>query len=331
MVGVACAVLLLTPSHSNAQSKTLQRKLDSIASAFHGTLGYSVHNLRTGETLERLGDTAFPSASTIKLAILVALFDQQQKGSLDYDLGLPFSEADRQYGTGVIANYRSGGRISVRELAHFMITQSDNTATILLGQKIGSPTINAWLDSHGFRKTRLLVPFPYSGSFDQAASAGGAEWAGVKKWGIGVTTPHEMRQLIEMVATGKAGTPAASDEMQRILNHQYYDDGIASQIPPWVAVGSKHGSEDKSRSDVAIVHAPNGDYTISIYTNDARDTGVKWDNEQDAAIRAISRAVWTHYNPRVAWKPPAGYERLLQFQTEPCYPGMPCWKGPPPK
>jgi beta-lactamase class A len=312
------------------RSSPLKQKLDSIASAFHGTLGYSVHNLKTGERLERLGDSVFPSASTIKLAILVEAMDQQQRGTLDYDAELPFTEQDRQYGTGVIANFRSGGKIPVRQLVHFMIAQSDNTATIMLGQKLGSAAINDWLTSHGFKKTRLLVPFPYKGSFDQAGAAGGPAWDDVRKWGMGVTTPNEMRTLMEMIAAGRAGSPAASDEMQRILNHQYYDDGIASQVPPSIAVGSKHGSEDRSRSDVAVVHSPGGDYALAIYTNDAKDTGVKWDNEQDSAIRAISRAVFVQYNPQVRWGPPAGYEKLLQFQTEPCYPGMPCWKGPPP-
>ncbi|MCY0672092.1 serine hydrolase, partial [Klebsiella pneumoniae] len=91
--------------------------------------------------------------------------------------------------------------------------------------------------------------------------------------------------LLEMILTARAGTPAACDEMQRILNHQYYDDGIASQVPPWVTVGSKHGAEEKSRSDVAIVHSPSGTYVLAIYTADAEDTGFKWDNEQAAAIR----------------------------------------------
>jgi beta-lactamase class A len=328
---VLLLLIIVTPVPCPAQTNPLKHKLDSIATAFHGVLGYSLHNLKTGESIQRLGDTSFPSASTIKLAILVEAMEKQQQGSLDYDAGLPFTEKDRQYGTGVIHNYRAGGTIPVRQLVHLMIAQSDNTATIILCQKIGSAAINDWLARNGFKTTRLLVPFPYSGSFDEVGAAGGPAWDQVRKWGMGVTTPNEMRRLMEMIATGRAGTPAASDEMQRILNHQYHDDGIASQIPPWVAVGSKHGSEDRSRSDVAIVHSPRGNYVLSIYTNDAKDTGVKWDNEQDSAIRAISRVVWLHYNPSVKWRPPAGYERLLQFQTEPCYPGMPCWKGAPTK
>src|SRR5262249_40894162 len=111
---------------------------------------------------------------------------------------------------------------------------------------------------------------------------------------------------MEMIADGRAGTPAACDEMQRILNRQYYDDRIASQIPPWVGVGSKHGTEGRSRSDVAVVHSPSGTYVLAVYTREATDTAMTAENEQDAAIRAISRAVWRHYHPQISWSPPPG-------------------------
>ena len=56
--------------------------------------------------------------------------------------------------------------------------------------------------------------------------------------------------------------------------------------------GRLDGSEDQTRSDVAIVHSPSGDYVLAIYTKEARDTGVKWDNEQ----RVVSEA-WAREQP----------------------------------
>jgi len=115
-----------------------------------------------------------------------------------------------------------------------------------------------------------------------------------------------MRLLMEMISEGKAGSPAACDEMHRILNHQYFDDGIAGQIPPSVVVASKSGVEKRSRSDIAIVHAPSGTYVLAIYTKEAEDFRITRDNEQDTAIRAIARAVWQYYQPESKWSPPAG-------------------------
>ena len=317
--------LLFMPEMALAKPDLLRKELDDIVNRFHGKIGYSFHHLKTGDHLDQLGNEHFPTASTIKLAILCAAMEREQKGEISYDDPRTFAEQDRQYGTGLLYNYRAGTKIPLRMLLHLMITQSDNTAAIMLGQWLGTEAINGWLDGHNLKQTRLLVPFPYKGSFEEAQAIGGKPWEPLKQWGIGVTTPQEMRILMEMILDGRAGTPTACEEMQRILSHQFYDDGIASQIPPWVSVASKHGSEDQTRSDVAIVHAPSGDYVLTIYTKDAKDTGVKWDNEQDTAIRAISRAIWRYYNPRIKWSPPPGSEKLYLFQTEPCYPGMPCW------
>jgi beta-lactamase class A len=319
-------ILCFPMSHAaQAKSNSLRTELETIVNEFHGKVGYSLHHLKSGELFQHLGDEPFPTASTIKLAILCAAMEKVQKGEIGYDDARPLTENDRQYGTGLLHNYRAGTKIPMRDLLDLMITHSDNTAAVMVGQWLGTAAINGWLERHGFKLTRLLVPFPYQGNFEEAQAKGGKDWDLIKVWGIGVTTPNEMRLLMEMILDGRAGTPAACEQMQRILSHQYYDDGIASQVPLWVSVASKHGSEDATRSDVAIVHSPSGDYVLSIYTKDAKDTGVKWDNEQDTAIRAISRAVWRHYHPRSKWSPPVGSEKFYLFQTEPCYPGMPCW------
>src|SRR5262249_34182283 len=155
---------------------------------------------------------------------------------------------------------------------HLMITVSDNSAASMVGQWLGTPAINDWLDRHGLKRTRLLIPWPVSGTLDQDATRRSRLWEPVRKWGMGGTTPNEMGSPLETIAQGRAGPPAACARMLRILNHQYYDDRIASQIPPWVCVASKHGTQERSHSDVALVHSPSGDYVLSIYTKDAKDT-----------------------------------------------------------
>jgi beta-lactamase class A/pimeloyl-ACP methyl ester carboxylesterase len=317
--------LILSARPALAGPDRLRQELDAIANRFHGTLGYSLHHLRTGDRLERLGDEKFPTASTIKLAMLCAAMEKQQKGEIGYDEERTFREADRMYGTGLMMNYRAGTRVALRSLLHLMITQSDNSATGLLGQWLGTAAVNDWLARHGFKTTRLLIPWPYSGTWEQDTKAHPEQWKEFRRWGMGVTTPNEMRTLIEMIHDGRAGTPAACDEMRRILNHQYYDEGIASQVPPWVCVASKHGVEDRSRSDVAVVHGPSGDYTLAVYTKEALDTSVEPENEQASVIRAVSRAIWRSYHPGVTWSPPAGVE---QFYVRPNWPG---YKRVPPR
>ena len=89
--------------------------------------------------------------------------------------------------------------------------------------------------------------------------------------------------------------------MHRLLNHQFKDSGIASQIPPSVVVASKSGNFERSQSDMAVVHSPSGTYALTIFIKDVDDA-----KQRGQAIQAISRAVWRHYHPTDRWEPPAG-------------------------
>src|SRR2546423_9585828 len=140
--GLLVLSILSGPQAALAKTDSLRKELDAIAEGFHGKLGYSLYHLKTGDRLDRLGDVQFPTASTIKLAILCAAMEKEQKGEIGYDDVRPLTEHDRQYGTGVLHNYRAGTKIALRDLLHLMITQSDNTAAIMLGQWLGTDTIN---------------------------------------------------------------------------------------------------------------------------------------------------------------------------------------------
>jgi beta-lactamase class A len=311
-IGLLIAGLVLAgfPSQASYPSSNLnglRKQLETIAGGFHGKIGVSLHHLKTDDRLEIRGDEKFPTGSTIKVALLCVAMEKVEKGELSYYQKFSLTADDVNAGTGFVRNYQIGKQLTLKELLHLMITASDNTATRMVLRAIGSDAaINGWLNKNGLKSTRLNVPFPVSDAVwnDQAARRKVLEQYNL--WGMGVSTPGEMRLLMEMIADGRAGTVDACDEMHRILNHQYFDDGIAGQIPPSVVVASKSGVEKHSRSDIAIVHAPSGTYVLTIYTKEAQDPRITRDNEQDTAIRSIARAVWRHYQPESKWAPPAG-------------------------
>ena len=68
-----------------ADTAALRKKLDSIADAHHGIVGYSVIDLESGARISRRGDETFPTASLIKVAILVTVYDLVAKGQLSLD------------------------------------------------------------------------------------------------------------------------------------------------------------------------------------------------------------------------------------------------------
>ena len=120
------------PSHARADTTALRRTLDSLADAHHGIVGYSVHNIDTGERLERRGDETFPTASLIKVPILVTTFLLADSGRLSLDDRIHVLKVDKVPGSGVLQFFHDGIDITVGDAAWFMITVSDNTATNLL-------------------------------------------------------------------------------------------------------------------------------------------------------------------------------------------------------
>ena len=85
-------------SFVRADTAALRRTLDSLAAAHRGVVGYTVHNLDTGERLERRGDETFSTASLIKVPILVTVYDLVEQGQLSLDD--PLTRAQDRQGAG---------------------------------------------------------------------------------------------------------------------------------------------------------------------------------------------------------------------------------------
>src|SRR5207249_990153 len=107
-----------------------------------------------------------------------------------------YTEDAKRGGSGFIQNYKPGTKIELKELLHLMITISDNSATVMLTRWLGVMEINGWLERHSLKNTRLLIQLPQSETELRMLN---------EKWGLGVTTPGEMRELMEMVGDGRAG------------------------------------------------------------------------------------------------------------------------------
>lgn len=286
-------------------SRGFRGELERVVAQHRGVMGLSLKNLDTGEQVDVNGNEMFPTASTIKLAVMCTVFDELSSPSgrfKSYYDTRTYDASTSVSGAGFVQRFTDGTKIELKELLHFMITVSDNTATNMLVEAVGGlQPVNDWLINHGFEKTRMF-----------STVFGKIVWdAEMRKvWGLGVTTPNEMRRLCEIIATGKAGTTTATDEMLRLLSHQYFDGGIPAEIPPSVWVGSKSGAINDSRSDNAIVSSPAGRYVLSIYTKDNVERSWGDKNEAEANIRAVSRIVFKHYNPKSKWSRPAGTEKL---------------------
>ncbi len=269
--------------------------LGALAASFRGEVGIHVRHIPSGRTVSIRADELFPTASMIKVSIMLTLFDRIERGELQYHQKLIYTgEYSYPYlNEDIMDSYAVGETIKLSKLIMLMITISDNSASIWAQQLAGTGArINETLAAHGFEKLRINSRTP--GREDAYAS-----------YGWGQTSPREMCRLFEMIRDGKAVSRTASEEMYRILTRVYWSGEALSQIPPFVQAASKQGALSRSRSETVLVNAPHGDYVFCAVTRNQEDTG--WDdaNEGYQLMRDVSRACWRHFEPDYGWEPAA--------------------------
>jgi beta-lactamase class A len=111
--------------------------------AHRGEVGLAVKNLRTGETYEYKADRPMPTASLIKLPVMIATYNAIDQGKLSLDDMIELKKEDQVQGSGILTSHFSPGtRISLRDAIHLMIVYSDNTATNLVLHQHGLSATN---------------------------------------------------------------------------------------------------------------------------------------------------------------------------------------------
>lgn len=290
-------LLLIVMSNSlAAQTRTdrkLQEKINDLVKAqqVRGVVGIYVKNLRTGKTAGFQADTLFPTASIVKVPILVGVMDKIEKGELQYNQELEYKDSLLYAGVDILGSFKNGEKIELSKVMMLMLTMSDNTASLWLQSLAGTGArINEILDSLGLRFTRVNSRTP------------GRE-ENRKQFGWGQTTPREISTLMEKIYRGEVVSPKASERMLRVLGRNYHDVNGISQIPPYIFVASKTGEVNQSRNETLLVMAPNGPYVYTISTKNLEDQSWASTNEAWILCRKLSALLWQHFEPRSKWKP----------------------------
>lgn len=277
---------------------TLEKQLKALLDSFHGTAGLYVRNLKTGKEVAINADTIFPTASIIKVPILVGIFKKIEEGDFTYHQPELYRDSAARGGSGLMQYFKDSTKIDLNVAITLMISHSDNTAAVWCEKLAGGGVeINKWLEAHGFKDTRLNSRTP------------GRERES-KEYGWGQTTPREMANLMVMIRKGKAVSTASSERMYRDLTHVFWDEYALSQIPHYIQAASKQGMVDASRSEAVLVNAPHGDYVFYIATKNNSDKRWVPDNEAWQLARNVSSLLWNYFEPHYGWKPAAGVEKF---------------------
>lgn len=258
-----------------AREATLLRKLETrLAEAdrrLDGLLGVSVKDLKTGATLELRADETFPTASSIKTAVLYEVYLQAEDGRLDLQevTRPPFP---RVGGGGALQILSDRASLTWRDLAALMFAFSDNEATNVLTRRVGIGAINQRLDTLGLPKTRMRRLM-----MDLEAARRGDE---------NVSTPAELRRLMEVVYSGRGLSAARVQDLQAVATLAK-DSPFRAPLPEGLRVADKEGSLEGVRCVTAVVDLPGRPYAAAIMTS-----YLKNDGDGEAVIREISSLLY---------------------------------------
>ena len=279
-------ILIFLSNCDSAFNNNPFKKIEILLNNFNGEVGFYFLHLDKGIDFGINENKIFPSASLIKIPIMVQIFNRVENDNLNLDSLLIYDSSLINYkykGDDSIARFKENETISINKLLTHMITFSDNHASLWLQIIAGGGTkINEILDKYNFTKTK--VNSRTLNREDQYL-----------QYGWGQTTPKEMSKLMIEIKNGNIVSKKSSDEMYRHLTRIYWDDEALSQIPNHIQVASKQGAINKSRSEVVLVNSPSGDYVFCIITNNQSDESWSFENEGFVLIRKISRLLWNYY------------------------------------
>ena len=261
--------------------KKLETRVEQISARQDGVMGIAILDLTDGRILLRNADRVFPTASSIKIAILLELYRQDQQaregeqGKAKLNDIYSFDPKDLAEDSQIMAGLTPGvTRVTNRDLAQFVVAVSDNAAANVLIDRVGMQNVNATLRSLGLTKTMLRRKM-----MDIAAAGRGDE---------NVSTPHEMARLLELIYKGKALNKEGADELIKQLKTLKKDSYLSYELPADVELADKPGSLDGVRTDSGIVFVKSRPFAISVMT--------AYDRDEKAAERAIGEVALGAYH-----------------------------------
>ena len=248
----------------------------------------AVYDTESGTALRLHADRWFHAASTIKVAILLGVFEALHRGMLvpqsrlqvrnrflsAYD-GSPFRVlADRDANSEV--HDAIGMTMRVSELALHMIATSSNLATNLLLDLVGLESVQRTIEQLGLQGIDLRRGVEDEKAFEHDI--------------VNRVTADGLVALLRIIAEERAFSPELSREMLDILHQQEFKNGIPAKLPRGTRVANKTGDISTVANDAGVVYPPGRKpYVIAILTEwNADATG------RSATIAALSHTVFEY-------------------------------------
>jgi beta-lactamase class A len=251
-------------------------------------IAVATHDFEHGTSWRLNGERWFHAASTIKVPVLMGVFDAIEAGRLEpfsrvhvrnrfisVADGTPFRVQSGRDSNSTVHQAR-GRMLMVRELAEHMIVTSSNLATNLLLDLVGVEQTQATLQRLHLQGIELR-----RGVEDELA------------WEQGINnrvTADGLCRALRLIAEKKAISESASEAMLDILHEQQFRSGIPAGLPDGTRVAHKTGEMSTVAHDAGIVYLDGRrPYVVVVLT--------EWDASADGrqqVIARVSRAVYDH-------------------------------------
>lgn len=228
-------------------------------------------------------DTVLPTASVIKVAILVELYRQAPDNNLDLQMLQRVENRFRSGGSGILSSLSTRATVTVKDSAVLMMQLSDNTAANMLIDLLRRENINRTMSALGLQHTRLWVD-----RIDPDAVADNPE-------AMATTTPREMATLMTHLAMEDILTPSACREIVSLMKRDRNPRRIGGHLPmrPDITVHHKTGTLKGVYNDVGLVRFAGGQYVISVLSKGVvASDDPRRPNEADEFIATLSRWVF---------------------------------------
>ena len=286
-VSMFVLALLSTP-RTWAEDLALARLLEPLISAHQGEVSVAVEHLETGAEFRFNADKPMPTASLIKLPILVTVYRRADEAVLDVSKVVTLQDEDKVPGSGVLTSHLSeGARFSLRDCIRLMIAFSDNTATNLVLDEIGIESIAEEMAGLGLAQTKLNSKvFRRSTSIFPERSV---------EFGLGSTTAAEMIRLLQLLHRGVLANESSTSEMLAHLQACEDRTKLARFLPEGVTIAHKTGGISRARCDAGIITTATGPVAVCVLTAKNRDRTWGEDNAANRLCAEIGRAVFEHF------------------------------------
>ncbi|MCX6563358.1 MAG: class A beta-lactamase-related serine hydrolase [Candidatus Aminicenantes bacterium] len=287
---------------ATSRIERLKTQIERVIRGRGGHVGVAVKHIESGESLAVNGDMLFPLASAFKVPILVELLYQVQEGRFSLDDEIIVEKSDQHLGSGMISNLAAPGlKLSVLNMAHFMMMISDNSATDILLGKVGAANVNARLKSLGIEGMsvnrtcqKLISDFL---ALRSPARTPEEMKAAIVKFGENPedsSTPLAMNTFLEKITKKEILNPDYCDLVLAIMRKcETGEKRIKGELPPRTIVAHKTGTIAGTVNDCGILFLPDGAGRVVLtvlskdFTADTADV--------EAIIAKIARFVYDYF------------------------------------